>query len=177
MQKRSMMIVFLRQPNNSTLFSLRQEEEYDYIPYYSTLTENEIYLIELTVENEAGIMSDEFKEMIATVIYNRVISDDFPDTVTEVLYQENQFYNGNYKIWTICNETREAVKRVFERDPADRIHEATCYYDPTCSSPDAYYWFEANDNLEFLFEYEEPYQEVVFYSRWFKIVEENDDEV
>lgn len=53
--------------------------------FYDTLSENEIHLLETTIQHEVGNFSKEYKKLIAELIYNRYLSDDFPNTITEVL--------------------------------------------------------------------------------------------
>ena len=54
-------------------------------------TDEEIELMARVVMSEASILPIEAKEAIAQVILNRVLSDDFPDTIEEVVYQKYQF--------------------------------------------------------------------------------------
>lgn len=63
---------------------------------YNTLTDKEINLIEVTVQHEVGNFSDDYKTLIAELIYNRLVSDEFPDNITDILYQENQFCGIEY---------------------------------------------------------------------------------
>ena len=58
---------------------------------YETLSDEEIYLLEVTVQHEVGNFSKEYKRLVAELIYNRYLSDEFPNTITEVLFQKGQF--------------------------------------------------------------------------------------
>ena len=61
-----------------------------------TTTEEEFNLMARVVMSEAGKEgSYESKVAIATTIVNRVLSDKFPDTITEVIKQPNQYWYGN----------------------------------------------------------------------------------
>lgn len=51
----------------------------------------ELELLAQLVEAEAGNQSFEGKCLVADVILNRVESPDFPDTISEVIFQEGQF--------------------------------------------------------------------------------------
>lgn len=71
------------------------------------------------VEAEAGGEDITGKMLVANVIMNRVVSNRFPDTVTEVVYQKHngraQFsptVNGRINSVTVSQETVEAVERV-----------------------------------------------------------------
>ena len=110
-------------------------------------------------------MSRYNKEIIATVIYNRVISSGFPDTVEGVIMQPNQFYNGNYYLYNPDDETKEVVKEVFSRQPQDRLHEATFYYGVEDTGYTTAQWFETNEALEYVF----TYGEMTKSARFFKL--------
>lgn len=82
--------------------------------------EMEIYdgereLLAQLVRAEAGNQSLEGKRLVADVVLNRVRSSEFPDTITEVIYQEGQFtVVGNGALdkagWTVDEEDFEAVR-------------------------------------------------------------------
>ena len=66
------------------------------------------------VEAEAGGEDTIGKIMVANVILNRVNSDRFPNTVTEVVYQKSQFSpisDGRINTVSISQETLNAVER------------------------------------------------------------------
>lgn len=58
-----------------------QEEKY----------EGELELLACLVQAEAGNQNLYGKRLVADVVFNRVASDQFPDTITDVIYQDNQF--------------------------------------------------------------------------------------
>ena len=79
----------------------------------------EMELIAQLVMAEAGNQGLTGKRYVADVVLNRVDSDDFPNTVEEVIFQENQFSvieNGAFDEagWTITEECYEAVKLEYE---------------------------------------------------------------
>ena len=79
----------------------------------------EMELIAQLVMAEAGNQDLTGKRYVADVILNREDSDIFPDTVAEVIFQENQFSvieNGAFDEagWTITEECYEAVKLEYE---------------------------------------------------------------
>lgn len=80
----------------------------------STFTASEINLLQRLVEAEAGGESITGRIAVANVVLNRIKSDDYPNTLTEVIYQRNQFEVVN--IGTIYTKvpsdgTIEAVNR------------------------------------------------------------------
>ena len=73
------------------------------------------------VEAEAGGEDIKGRVLVANVIMNRVESDEFPDTVTDVVWEYDcgvpQFsptYDGRINEVTVSDETREAVKQALE---------------------------------------------------------------
>lgn len=79
----------------------------------------EMELIAQLVMAEAGNQDLTGKRYVADVVLNRVDSDDFPDTVEEVIFQKNQFNvieNGAFDeaAWTITEECYEAVLLEYE---------------------------------------------------------------
>ena len=73
------------------------------------------------VEAEAGSEDIKGRVLVANVIMNRVKSEDFPDTVTEVVWDNSdgvpQFsptYDGRINEVSVSDETREAVKQALK---------------------------------------------------------------
>lgn len=74
----------------------------------------EMELIAQLVEAEAGNQSFEGKCLVVDVILNRVESPDFPNTITEVIFQEGQFSvitNGAFEkaAWNMKDSDYAAV--------------------------------------------------------------------
>lgn len=94
------------------------------LTYVEDPTEEEIQfgemeLIAQLVMAEAGNQDLTGKRYVVDVVLNRVDSDEFPDTVEEVIFQENQFSvidNGAFDEagWTVTEECYEAVKLEYE---------------------------------------------------------------
>ncbi len=61
-----------------------------------TLTADEIDLIARIVWHEARGESAEGQRAVVEVVFNRVEADNFPDTVEDVIFQENQFSSAGY---------------------------------------------------------------------------------
>lgn len=84
-------------------------------------TKKEISILERIVEAEAGDQSIKGRTMVANVILNRVASKEFPDTIKEVVFQNDgtvyQFspiLDGRYYDVDISAKTKKAVQRVFK---------------------------------------------------------------
>lgn len=135
---------------------------------YHLLTEREISLLEVTVQHEVGNFSTEYKTLVAELIYNRILSDKFPDTVEGVLYQENQFCGIErwyYEGFPVDDETRQVVKDVFSKDTTS--HPALFYYNPKLSEYSSVMWFEYSGDITFLFEHTEALWDVDYTTRFF----------
>lgn len=62
-----------------------------------TISEDELRLLALVTMAEAEGECEEGKRLVIDTILNRVESEHFPDTITDVIYQKNQFtsmWNG-----------------------------------------------------------------------------------
>lgn len=81
--------------------------------YYDSLE-----LLAICVEAEAGNQDLTGKRMVADVIFNRVDDPDFPDTITEVITQKNQFSSywdgGMDRVVEPSEETFLAVRMELE---------------------------------------------------------------
>ena len=91
-----------------------QQTIIDNVGYYPSTYERE--LLERLVECEAGIESITGKIAVVNVVLNRIKSGKFPDTITNVIYQENQFepiISGAIYEKAPSQESKEAVKRAF----------------------------------------------------------------
>lgn len=59
----------------------------------TTVSESDAYVTAQLIENEAGNQGVNGKVAVAEVVRNRVLSEKFPSTVLEVIYQDGQFDN------------------------------------------------------------------------------------
>ena len=141
------------------------EQEEEICTLYTSLTKEEIELIELTVQHEVGNFSKDYKKLIAAIIRNRLESDSFPNTISEVILAKGQFSNGDYAGVNVDLETQEAVEEVFSMEESP--HLATYYYNPELSSYSSIYWFEYSGDIEYLFSYSEEDWGVVYTTRFF----------
>ena len=141
------------------------EQEEEMCTLYTSLTKEEIELIELTVQHEVGNFSKDYKKLIAAIIRNRLESDSFPNTISEVILAKGQFSNGDYVGVNVDIETQEAVEEVFSMEESP--HLATYYYNPELSSYSSIYWFEYSGDIEYLFSYSEEDWGIVYTTRFF----------
>lgn len=118
------------------------------------LSGQELEVLCRIVEAEAGGEDEEGKLLVANVVLNRVNHEKFPDTVTEVVFQQSkgvtQFSpvrNGRYWTVTVSDETRAAVERALEGE--DISNGALFFAARKYADSDAMRWFD--DKLKFLF--------------------------
>lgn len=79
----------------------------------ATYTEDDLYVLSHIISAEAGNCSEDMMLSVGSVVLNRVADDRFPDTISEVVFQEGQYsptWNGAY-----YNEPTEAAKKVAKR--------------------------------------------------------------
>lgn len=108
------------------------------------------------VEAEASGEDETGKLLVANVVLNRVESESFPDTITEVIFQQSggvtQFSPvANGRIWTveISEETIAAVERALEGE--DLSQGALYFAARKHANAKSMRWFD--EKLEFLFSY------------------------
>ena len=104
------------------------------------------------IQREVDHLGIEHKRIIAQVILNRVRSERFPDTVSQVLHQKNQFPTiiNYYETTFIPDEvTVRAASDMISGNAPDMSRGALFFYDPEYTSEKAASWFE--EELEYLF--------------------------
>ncbi len=120
------------------------------------LPEEELNVLLRIVEAEAGTEDVEGKLLVANVVLNRVDSEAFPDTVSEVVFQRErgvtQFSpvaDGRFWEVEISEETVEAVGRALE---GEDISQGALYFAARkYADSDRMRWFD--ENLTFLFQH------------------------
>ena len=116
------------------------------------LPQEEYQVLLRIVQAEAGICDEEGKLLVANVILNRMESEEFPDTVSGVVYQKKQFspvMNGTINTCRVTTETIDAVKRALS---GEDISEGALYFmNRGKSASRNVRWFDAN--LEYLFKH------------------------
>lgn len=99
------------------------------------------------VEAEAGSEDLKGRILVANVIMNRVKHEEFPDTITEVIWEYRdgvpQFsptYDGRISEVTVSEETKEAVKQVLEG--VDYSEGALFFIQKSAAEAHNVTWFE-----------------------------------
>ncbi len=118
------------------------------------LQEGELEVLLRIVEAEAGGEDEDGKLLVANVVLNRVNSDSFPGTVTEVVFQRSkrttQFSpvaSGRFYSVEISEETVAAVDRALR---GEDISEGALFFAARKrADSDKMRWFD--ENLTFLF--------------------------
>ena len=129
------------------------EIEIDYYPeftYNKDWSAKESYLLARVAMAEAEGCNIQTKTLIIMCVLNRVWSDEFPDTIEEVIFQENQFSpidNGRWDRVEPNEDCYEAVKVVME---AKYDYSGGATYFENCADEDNWH----SRNLEFLYESE-----------------------
>ena len=129
------------------------EIEVDYYPeftYSKDWSAKESYLLARIAMAEAEGCNIQTKTLIIMCVLNRVWSDEFPDTIEEVIFQENQFSpidNGRWDRVEPNEDCYEAVKVVME---AKYDYSGGATYFENCVDEDNWH----SRNLEFLYESE-----------------------
>ena len=129
------------------------EVEVDYYPeftYSKDWSAKESYLLAKIAMAEAEGCNTQTKTLIIMCVLNRVWSDEFPDTIEEVIFQENQFSpidNGRWDRVEPNEDCYEAVKVVME---AKYDYSGGATYFENCADEDNWH----SRNLEFLYESE-----------------------
>lgn len=144
--------------SNLVTFEPQTEEEsseikVDYYPeftYSKDWSAKESYLLARIAMAEAEGCNTQTKTLIIMCVLNRVWSDEFPDTIEEVIFQENQFSpidNGRWDRAEPNEDCYEAVKIVME---AKYDYSGGATYFENCADEDNWH----SRNLEFLYESE-----------------------
>lgn len=153
----SMEIYSLEESSNdissvSEVEEIVEEEKTEPVVSY---TEEEVRMMECIIQQEVRGATLKHKRIIANVILNRVKSEKFPDTISKVILQKNQFSSvGNYYNckYEPDDDTITAVREVLNGECEDLSNGALFFYSPRWASKSAASYFE--NNLEFLFELE-----------------------
>lgn len=144
-------------PTTSTITDILGLEDITYTDisttaeqYYTDLSSVEYDMVCAVVQAETIGGSMEFKEYVAGIIYNRVQSEDFPNSVYGVLTQEGQFdsiSNYYYNTYPIDDDTRLAVSKIFSGQDSYILYNlngAVSYCNPNLVSYSTLSWFESN---------------------------------
>ena len=142
--------------SNLVTFEPQTEEESSEVDYYPEFTYSkdwsakESYLLARIAMAEAEGCNTQTKTLIIMCVLNRVCSDEFPNTIEGVIFQENQFSpidNGRWDRVEPNEDCYEAVKVVME---AKYDYSGGATYFENCADEDNWH----SRNLEFLYESE-----------------------
>ena len=100
---------------------------------YDKLTQEELNYIYRVVQKETGSFDKLYRKTVAAIIYNRLKSDKFPDSVYSVLFSKGQFYSYQDLMSqpiAVDDITKQAVQEVFSNphDEAFNIIKDAVYY-------------------------------------------------
>ena len=112
-------------------------------------TEEDYQVLLRIVQAEAGICDEKGKILVADVIINRVLSDEFPDSITSVVYAPSQFQpvsNGSINSVKVTAETIDCVNRALD---GEDYSQGALYFMNRRGSGSAASWFDRH--LDYLF--------------------------
>lgn len=120
------------------------------------MTDNDYENLLQIVEAEAGSEDLKGRIMVANVIMNRVKNEEFPDNVTDVVYeykngvpQFSPVYDGRINEVTVTDLTREAVRQVLEG--VDYSEGALFFIQKSAAEKQNIAWFDKE--LKWLFKH------------------------
>lgn len=126
------------------------ESEPEAAEAFSSYSPEDYRVLLRIVQAEAGGCDIKGKILVANVILNRVASEEFPDTITEVVYEKRQFSSvsdGSINRCQVAEETVEAVDRALSGE--DYSQGALYFMNRSASSGSNVRWFD--NHLDFLF--------------------------
>lgn len=118
------------------------------------LSDKEYNVLLRIVQAEAGGCDEKGRVLVANVILNRVESDEFPDTVSGVVYQKSQFspvIDGSINTCKVTRKTIDAVDRALQGE--DYSDGALYFMNRSRSSSKNVHWFDTK--LDYLFKHGE----------------------
>ncbi len=132
---------------------IRQQTEALRAAAVVSFSEKDYEVLKRIVQAEAGICDMKGKILVANVIINRVKNPEFPDNITDVVYQRSQFspvYDGSINTCKVTGETIEAVNRALTGE--DYSRGALYFMNRHRSKSSNIRWFDGR--LQFLFQHE-----------------------
>ena len=113
------------------------------------VTYEDAQLLMKVAQAEAGNQGITGQWLVMCVVLNRVESEDFPDTVYEVIYQEGQFStatNGALDKAEPTSDTHIALAYLEQGNKAEKI---IAFENSKCQSLDKYFWkaFSVKDHI------------------------------
>lgn len=120
--------------------------------YRINVTEEEIMILARIVEAEAGGEDLTGKEMVANVVINRVLAEEFPNNVRDVVFQaENGVYqfspvgDGRYDSVVISEESMRATYLALSGE--DNSQGALYFVSRGAADPERLRWFDESLTL------------------------------
>lgn len=117
-EKNELKLVTLYNENDETVevettFEETEEETYEN-RWGIQLTEEEIDLLAKILWVEARGESEAGQEAVVEVIFNRMVSEDFPDTLYDVLSQKNPTQFASWKLRDTAEPTEKEYTSIYE---------------------------------------------------------------
>ncbi len=130
-----------------------QEEGARQVSAGISCSQKDYEVLQRIVEAEAGICDIRGRILVANVVINRVKSEEFPDTITGVVYQKSQFSpvsDGSLNSCTVTPQTVEAVDRALAGE--DYSQGALYFMNRRRSRAGNVSWFD--NSLTYLFQHD-----------------------
>lgn len=131
----------------------RKEEEARKAAAVVNYSDQDYQVLLRIVQAEAGICDTKGKILVANVILNRVKHKEFPNNITDVVYQKSQFSpvsNGSINSAKVTSQTVDCVNRALQGE--DYSQGALYFMYRGGSRSHAVSWFDGR--LTFLFQHE-----------------------
>lgn len=103
------------EPQEPLVITYTDEPQEPLVITHVEYTDEEIALMARVVMSEASLLPFDAKEAIAQTIINRVLLDDYSDSVVEVIYEDDQYSTADNG--EVTEECFEAVKAAIEYKP------------------------------------------------------------
>lgn len=103
-------------------------------PWKEHITQNELDMLAQLVMAEAGNQDLTGKRLVVDVVINRVENDEyFPDTIEEVIYQNNQFSCIKSGLYDRCSDkvTKECYDAVMLEYTSLKLDDGILYFSST----------------------------------------------
>ncbi|MCD8222440.1 MAG: cell wall hydrolase [Clostridiales bacterium] len=116
-------------------------------------SEEDYRVLTRIVQAEAGGCDMKGKILVANVVLNRVKAGEFPDSITDVVYQKSQFSpvkNGSINTCSVSRQTMEAVDRALAGE--DYSQGALYFMNRSASYSGNVRWFDGQ--LTYLFQHD-----------------------
>lgn len=110
---RSAVVEIKEETSFQPVFTAAESIVIEHSSIVETVSDEEVYLLALVTMAEAEGECEEGKRLVIDTILNRVDSEHFPDTITDVVYQPNQFtsmWNGRSDRCAVTDEICELVR-------------------------------------------------------------------